>query len=348
METTRALPQVIDLRAEGMAAVSHFLDIVAGFGSGRMDAPVPVAYWRHHPVADQRAETLVAATCKFQQDFRSDLVKITPASSFQLRDLGQEDAWTGDSLGRRVFGAPAITQPEDWLRLAETSRNARHVSEHLQAARAIRAGVSPEVPVLQSIFDPLFQARTLSRGVWRHHLQEHPEAVVIGLSALCARTKRLIHDFREAGVDGIFLAIQHAGAGEDPEGDYWRLGLPDDLACLAETGPGALNFVHLHGHDHPPALARAFPEAILHFSPDDNPVLWSEALKAPDLSFSAGPRPDWLATATVSEIITATRTLREQMRGRIFTLGAGCVLRPDTPDLNIHAALAAARCPVDP
>lgn len=205
-----------------MTAVFHFLDVVERFRSGEAGSPAPVAYWRHHPEADQRAETLVAATCKFQQDFPSDIVKITPASSFQLRDLGQEDFWTGDHLGRRIFGAPKITQPEDWLRLAEMPPNERHVSEHLHAARAIRARVDPGVPVLQSIFDPLFQARTLSRGVWQKHLREYPEAVAIGLTALRARTLRLIHDFRDAGVDGIFLAIQHAGAEEDPDGDYWR------------------------------------------------------------------------------------------------------------------------------
>lgn len=344
MKKARALQLVIDPVGEEMTAVSRFLDIVAEFGSGRGDAPVPVAFWRHHPVADQRAETLVAATCKFQQEFRSDIVKITPASSFQLRDLGQDDAWTGDSLGRRVFGAPVIIQPEDWLRLAETARNETHVSEHLQAARAIRAQVSPEIPVLQSIFDPLFQARTLGRGVWNQHLREHPEAVAIGLRALRARTTRLIHEFRDAGVDGIFLAVQHAGAGEDHDGAYPRLGFQDDLECLAEAGPGSLNIVHLHGKDHPPALAKAFPDAILHFSPDENPALWTEAIRATEHFYAAGSRPDWLATATLSEIVTATWTLREQMRGRKFMLGAGCVLRPDTADQNIHAALAAARC----
>ena len=51
-----------------------------------------VALWRHFPVDDQSPETLAAAALNFQHIYDFDLVKVTPASSFCLKDWGVEDA----------------------------------------------------------------------------------------------------------------------------------------------------------------------------------------------------------------------------------------------------------------
>lgn len=139
-----------------MLAKQRYLEQVEQARQSKPGAAVPVAFWQHHPVADQQGERLADATCAFQARFDCDLVKITPASSFQLRDLGQTDSWTGDPIGRRTFGPGPVSTPEDWLRLAELRAGDRHLSEHLKAARLVRARVPAHIPVLQSIFDPLF------------------------------------------------------------------------------------------------------------------------------------------------------------------------------------------------
>jgi uroporphyrinogen decarboxylase len=65
-----------------------------------LDRP-PVALWRHFPVDDQVPETLAAATLDFQQHYDFDLVKVTPASSFSIKDWGAEDIWEGHTEGTR-------------------------------------------------------------------------------------------------------------------------------------------------------------------------------------------------------------------------------------------------------
>ena len=67
-----------------------------------IDRP-PVALWRHFPVDDQSSETLASATLFFQKSYDFDFVKITPASSFCLRDWGAEDVWEGNPEGTRRF-----------------------------------------------------------------------------------------------------------------------------------------------------------------------------------------------------------------------------------------------------
>lgn len=299
---------------------------------------IPVALWRHHPVADQSADDFVNATLAFQSRFPSDIVKITPASSFQLRDLGQTDAWTGDRLGRRAFGPARISDPKDWLELIASPASEHHLSIHFEAARKLRARIPKDLPLIQTIFDPMFQARTLARGVWDEHVGLEPALIETVLEALTARTVRMIETFRNIGVDGIFMAIQHAEMS-----DYRRLGLPRALTCLQATGEDALNFVHLHGSGLPGWLATAFSEAIVHASFDESPELLAECLRHPRLSFAGGLSPDYLAKSTPAEVSLAAKAILTRMQGRHFMLGAGCVLVPDTPAECIDALLDAAR-----
>lgn len=50
----------------------------------------PVAL-RHFPVDDQDPADLAASTVAFQRQYDFDLIKVTPASSFCVRDWGVED-----------------------------------------------------------------------------------------------------------------------------------------------------------------------------------------------------------------------------------------------------------------
>lgn len=303
----------------------------------------PVAFWAHHPVADQRAETLADATCAFQDRFGCDLVKITPASSFQLRDLGQTDSWNNDPIGRRDFGPPILRHAEDFDRLAESMARETHLSEHLQAARMIRARVPGHLPVLQTVFDPLFQLRVLAGDHWQAHCRECPERIAPALEALTVRTRRTIERFMEAGVDGIFLAVQHAGQETDREASFFEIGLPETLSCLSTTGRDSLNFVHLHGNGIPADLLDAYPETTVHFSFDANPALDEGRRARADALLAGGMSPSRLAVMEGDEVARETRRLIGRMEGRNFTLGAGCALLQATPERNVMAAISAAR-----
>ena len=85
--------------------------------TGETSDQTPVALWRHFPVDDQSPETLAAAQIAFQHAYDFDLVKVTPASSFCLRDWGVEDEWRGNPEGTRQYTKHVISQPQDWERL---------------------------------------------------------------------------------------------------------------------------------------------------------------------------------------------------------------------------------------
>ena len=68
-----------------MNPLTHRQRVKACLSGDQLDR-VPVALWRHFPVDDQSPDGLAAAIFAFQNTFDFDLVKVTPSSSYCLRD----------------------------------------------------------------------------------------------------------------------------------------------------------------------------------------------------------------------------------------------------------------------
>ena len=166
-----------------------------------LDRP-PVALWRHFPVDDQDPETLAAAALEFQHRYDFDLVKVTPASSYCIKDWGAEDAWEGHTEGTRRYTRRVIEKPQDWERLPVLSPSSPHLARQLVCLRYIRADLSPQTPLLQTIFSPLAQAKNLAGGErLLVHLRQNPEAVLKGLETIAETTRRFVEACMKVGLD---------------------------------------------------------------------------------------------------------------------------------------------------
>jgi uroporphyrinogen decarboxylase len=179
--------------------------------NGEQTDRTPIALWRHFPVDDQDPETLAAATLHFQNIYDFDIVKVTPASSFAVKDWGVEDQWMGDAEGSRRYTKRIIQEPGDWEKLPMLEPSSPHLAGQLACLRLIRQNLSPQTPLIQSIFNPLAQAKNLAGNeMLIRHIREQPEAVLKGLETIAKTTARFVEAVCEIGVDGIFYAVQHA------------------------------------------------------------------------------------------------------------------------------------------
>ena len=171
---------------------THRERLEACLSGSMLDRP-PVALWRHFPVDDQTPEALAAATLHWQQQYDWDLVKVTPASSFCLKDWGVLDAWKGDSEGTRTYTKRVIFEPADWAKLRVLGPDSLHLAAQLKCLSLIRKDLPQETPLVQTIFNPLAQAKNLVGGeALLVHLREHPEAVKKGLEVIAETTRRFI------------------------------------------------------------------------------------------------------------------------------------------------------------
>src|SRR5688500_4983250 len=140
---------------------THKERIQACINNENLDRP-PVALWRHFPVDDQNPEALAAATLNFQRAYDFDLVKVTPASSFCVKDWGVEDKWMGHTEGTRQYTKHVIEDPGDWEKLPSLDPTSAHLAGQLTCLRLIRDDLGPDTPLLQTIFSPFAQAKYLA------------------------------------------------------------------------------------------------------------------------------------------------------------------------------------------
>jgi len=303
-----------------------------------IDRP-PVALWRHYPVDDQAAQTLAAAHVAFQKAYDFDLVKVTPASSFSVRDWGVEDVWEGNTEGTRRYSRYVIKSPSDWDQLGVLSPEATHLAEQLECLTRIRRELGADTPILQTIFSPLAQAKHLAGDeLLLAHLRQFPEALARGLRTIAESTRRFIEAAVGTGIDGIFYAVQHAQAGLLARDEFVRFCQKADTELLQEAGNLWCNVVHVHGEHVYLDLCADYPAHILN---------WHDREAGPSL---VEARAHWRGAvcggiARTTLVYGAASAVREealdslaQTGGSGFLLSTGCVAPIITPLGNLEAA----------
>jgi len=304
-----------------------------------------VALWRHFPVDDQTPAGLAAATLNFQRAFDFDLVKVTPASSFCLKDWGVDDAWRGTPEGTRDYTVRVIHQPEDWLRLRPLDPHAGYLGAQLECLRRLVGELAHHTPVIQTIFSPLAQAKNLA-GPERLliHLRRYPDAVHAGLKVIAESTMRFIQAARETGIDGVFYAVQHGQYGLLSEAEFRAFGRAYDRQVLEAAQGLWLNVVHLHGREVMFDLVADYPAAVLNWHDRETPPALAEGQQRFPGTVCGGLRRwDTLVLGDPEAVRREARAAIEATGGRRFILGTGCVV----PILAPHANLLAARQAVE-
>jgi uroporphyrinogen decarboxylase len=306
---------------------------------GEIIDQTPVALWRHFPVDDQSPETLAAAQIAYQRTYDFDLVKVTPASSFCIRDWGAEDEWRGNPEGTRQYTRHVITQPQDWERLPALDPTATHLARQLACLRQIRAGIGLHTPMLQTIFNPLAQAKNLAgQNTLLVHLRKYPEAVMKGLQTIAVTTQRFIEAALDTGIDGIFYAVQHAQATLLNEDEFKQFSQSLDLEILKSAQGLWCNMLHLHGEDVYFETVSTYPVQIINWHDRETPPSLSEAQKMFNGIVCGGLSRDALVYKTADEVRKEKEDAIRQTNGRRLILSTGCVVPVIAPHGNIMAA----------
>lgn len=330
-----------------MKPLMRYRELLSAALAGEHLPICPVAAWRHHPILDQDGDELAEATLAGQARFDFDLVKITPASTWQSRDHGLMDRWAGDGIGRREITATVVQTPEDWRRLRRLDPWDGFSGNILQAARTVRRALDPEIPVLATVFNPIFQATQLA-GLerLRHHAQAHRPQLEQGLATLRANTVAVIEQLVELRLDGVFLASQHAGRTTLAPESYASLALADDRACL-DAAPLPFNILHLHGPEVDWELFCDLDSASIHYDAAErnpDPVSFARRLTG---GLATGPHPQGtILHGTAEALIAEVIALRRDMLGHRFFLAPGCALPLAVPEPQVDALVQAARRPL--
>ncbi len=322
---------------------THKERIEAAIKGEIIDRP-PVALWRHFPVDDQSPETLAEAHLHYQENYDFDLVKVTPASSFCLKDWGVDDEWVGDTEGTRRYTKRVIFNPRDWESLPFLEPTAPHLAEQLECLRYLRAALSPDTPLLQTIFSPLAQAKNLAgNDLLLEHLRHHPSAVMKGLKTIAETTRRFVEAALATGIDGIFYAIQHAQRQFLSFEEYKVFGLIFDQETIEPAQNLWCNMLHVHGQEVHFQLANELPFQIVNWHDRESYPSLTEAQHLFRGIMCGGMRQDTLVYQDRAHVQNEAADALEQTGGKRFILGTGCVV----PIIASHGNISTARKSVE-
>jgi uroporphyrinogen decarboxylase len=301
----------------------------------------PVALWRHFPVDDQNPLQLSKRTLDFQEMYDFDFIKVTPSSSFCLKDWGVDDIWRGNTEGTREYVKRVINSPEDWKTLEVLQPEEGALGSQLTCLEEINSSRVDEVPFIQTIFSPLAQAKNLAgkEGLLAG-LHRDPEFLHIALNVITESTVAFIHAAKKRGIAGIFYAIQHANYQLFDRAAYAKFGEPYDRRILEAASDLWLNVLHLHGVEIMYELAETYPVQIVNWHDRETPPSLQEGKSRIGVAVCGGlQRWNSLVIGTPESVVAeALDAMKSTGGGRGHVLGTGCVVPIVSPRGNLLAA----------
>lgn len=322
-----------------MSLIAHRQRLEACLSGQKPDRP-PVALWRHFPVDDQTPEGLAAATLNFQRLYEFDFVKVTPASSFCIKDWGSRDEWRGATEGTRAYVHRVIQQPEDWTRLQAMDPARGYLGDQLKCLTLLEAELDPNTPIIQTIFSPMAQAKNLVGGEeLLVHMRRYPNALHAGLKIIADTTQRFVEAALKTGIAGVFYAIQHAQYSLVSDAEFAEFCKPYELQVLEAAGEGWFNLLHLHGQDVMFDQVMDFPVQAINWHDRETDPSLAEAMTRYSGVLCGGLRRNETMLLGTPESVTAeARDAIQATNGQRFILGTGCVTATIAPHSNILAA----------
>lgn len=196
-----------------------------------VDRP-PVTAWVHFVTDESPAEVFADRAAAFFERLDFDICKVVNDYRYPLPE-----------------GLETIQGAEDMRRFRRHSMDHPAFVQQPRAMRLLRERLGPDVPILDTGFDP-FQQVMRKAGYDRAPVVfADPDAAAGMLEAVCATMEDFMAALRGAGCDGIFFSINGAitgGSRAVDQATYERFMRPYDLRMLAAMAP-MVRILHVHG-----------------------------------------------------------------------------------------------------
>ncbi len=304
---------------------------------------VPVALWRHFPGDDQAPASLAVATIAFQQRWDFDFVKVTPASSFQIKDWGVQDIWLGNTEGTRQYTTRPIVGSSDWRALQVLDARSGALGTQLHCLKMVVEAL-PEVPVIQTVFSPLAQMKNLAGERLLIDLRQNTADFVAALETITRSTLAFVREIAATGAAGIFYAVQHATANLLSEGEFREFGRAYDLRILEATKNFWLNVMHIHGDNVYFDAVADYPLQVWNWHDrETGPTLKDGLAKIKGAACGGIARDMVMLRGRPAAVREQVEDAIAQTNGRRYIVGTGCVTMIPTPEINIRTAIECAQ-----
>jgi uroporphyrinogen decarboxylase len=259
-----------------------------------------------------------------------------------LRDWGVEDTWRANPEGTREYTKHIIVHPEDWAELPILDPRQGWLGRQLECLRLLICEFGPDLPIIQTIFSPLTQAKHLvAAGELPVHIHRDPDAFEAGLLRIAETTRRFMEEALQTGIAGFFYAVQFAQFGLLAPTEFQRFGKQFDVPLMADANAqGAwLNLLHLHGENLMFDQALDFPAQIINWHDRQTPPTLAEGQALFPGTVCGGVRQwETMVLGTPGQVAHEVKEAIQQTGGKRLIVGTGCVVPVIAPYGNLWAA----------
>ena len=302
----------------------------------------PVAMWRHIYPDENNPVQFAEAMIDWQKRYDWDFLKINPKASYHYEPWGVKMRLSADPLTKPVRIKPAITNVADWANVLPLPVSHPEFDAQLRSIALIRRALPRPFRIVMTVFNPISIAGDMvaSDSVLLSHLRESPEALMSALLAIQSTFVGLVHEFRNAGADGIFYATtQWASADRVKRDELQRFGIAIDRPIWDAAGSDAFNVLHICERNNYLKEYGDFKGAITNWDTSDpsNPTLGDafEFLRRPVMGGIAHETD--LLKDTPDILRDKVRRLIDTHRGIPLVIGPGCAIPVTVPHENVQA-----------
>jgi len=285
---------------------------------------LPFSFWYHFydiPATERTGEKLAKAELDFYRTYDPDFLKVMHDVPYDLPE-----------------GLSKIDNLEQWRQITPLDPAEGNFGRQLKAIQLILEELGPEVPVIDTIFNPMAYAQKLTGKKALAFWREDPEAFHAGLVKITETLSNWAAATVEQGAAGIYLAIQDAVAGEMTEAEYAQEFLSYDRKILERVQDTAyLNIVHLHGDDIYWNLWPNLPFSALSWSSNLTPPSFAEARKTYTGCLVGGVNEAAIIDYSPEQVKEEIRRAIVDTGGQGLIVAAGCAVPTDCPPANLQA-----------
>lgn len=321
-------------------------DRLAALAEGvKADRP-PVSLWRHFYKDEDSLDKFVEMMVGWQRQYDWDFMKINPRASYQYEPWGVIMFPSPDRATKAERIGFPVQRPIDWLKIVPLPVTHPQFDFQLKAISRIRREFKRPFRITMTVFNPISLLGDMvpREEVLLTSIREHPELVHSALRAVTDTFVQLVHEFRNAGADGLFFATtQWASADRLTVEELHRFALPYDQEVWSAAGQGSFNILHVCDRNIYLAEYNQFRADLTN---------WDVALPGnPSMEegFTLIRRPVLGGIHHETDLITDTP---EQISGKVrrlvdtnyeipYSVGPGCAIPVTTPDANVAAVRAA-------
>ena len=291
---------------------------IAAVNGGDVDHP-PCTVWVHFVTDALPGDEAARRHATYVRTYDWDMCKVMHDYRYPLPD-----------------GIETLTSPQDMLQFEKLPGTIPNFAEQLKLIRTLRRDFGPDMPIVDTFFDPFQQVMRKAGFSCAKLVYANPREATRMLDAVTATVCEYMHELKAAGCDGVLYSINGAIAPPGERGiddETFRTFMrPFDLR-VCEAMQGMVRILHVHGTHVDMKRVLDYPVEV--FSVSDrlagNPSL-AQLRKLTDKCLMGGINEQKIQERSLPEIRAEMQDAYRQAGKRKFMLTPGCTSAPQTPE----------------